>query len=825
MTYVDSALLEMIGRSFEDVLGDGWIQWLSPEVRNLQERTWRSGIAAGEPFERRHTYLTALGERRTVCVRANPIKDEAGTLQGWAGVHLEEPASPSVEVPKSPVESFFESTTDAFVAFDTEFRFTYANRVASEMLQRKPEELIGISQWELFPQLVGTKVELEFRRAMREQTAIHFEFAITQADIWLQIHAYPSPSGLAVYFRDISERKRAEARLALALQGARASIWEWDLATDLMTWSREMHEITGIPSDVAPSRTVFFERIDPADQKRIYMATVKAVDETSELNEEILIRNMEGEARWISLRATVVRNEAGKAIRFVGLAQNITERRQAEEELRDARRSLSLALLGGRMGYWSRSVEPDVIKWSPELEALFGLEPGAFAGDKGRVEFEKLVHPDDVERVAETVRKALRTGEDYRMEFRFRHADGGWRWMEGRGRASFDASGKPAWVHGVGIDITESKEIEARYERLANLVPCLVWVLDGKGYTRWVNRRWTEVTGLPGLQPTPDDWLALIHPEDLEPSRKIWWDCLRNGTPYEAELRYRTKNGEYRWFLERGEPILGGDGEVTEWFGTSVDIHDQKTKEQTLALADRRQRELNQELEARVETRTAELVDANREMEGFTYTVSHDLRAPLRAIMSTSMILLEETGGKLSPEERSLLERQAHNAKHLGVLIDELLKLSRISRQDMKFVRFDLSDLTAQVARELVDGFGEHVSLEIDPSLEAVGDPKLVKFVLLNLLENAVKFSPNGGTVRVGARDGTFFVKDEGIGFDPRYRDKLFRPFERLVSQSEYPGTGIGLANVKRIVERHGGKVWAESTPGHGSTFWFSLAP
>jgi signal transduction histidine kinase len=243
------------------------------------------------------------------------------------------------------------------------------------------------------------------------------------------------------------------------------------------------------------------------------------------------------------------------------------------------------------------------------------------------------------------------------------------------------------------------------------------------------------------------------------------------------------------------------------------------------ARADRKMRDLNLELETRVQERTAELLEANREMEGFTYTVSHDLRAPLRAITATSMILLEEASEKLASEERALLERQAHNAKHLGVLIDELLKLSRISRQEMTRSRFSLSALAAEVVKELEEDGAGTVGIEIEPDLWTRGDPKLVRFILLNLFENACKFSPEGGTIRFGTLNGAFFVKDEGIGFDPRYIDKLFRPFERLVNQSEYPGTGIGLANVKRIVDRHGGQVWAESAPGQGATFWFTLGP
>lgn len=234
------------------------------------------------------------------------------------------------------------------------------------------------------------------------------------------------------------------------------------------------------------------------------------------------------------------------------------------------------------------------------------------------------------------------------------------------------------------------------------------------------------------------------------------------------------------------------------------------------------------QLEKRVNERTAELRASIRELEGFTYSVSHDLRAPLRAVYSTARILEEDFQGQVPPEAAVLLRIQADRARTLGQLIDDLLQLSRLSRSELQRTEVDL---TTQ-ARQALDAIflryphrAEAFDVCIEPGLFANADPRLLRLALENLLENAVKFSPHGGKITVGQRSGDFFVRDEGVGFDDKYSAKIFGAFERLVTSEEFPGTGIGLANVQRIVDRHGGKVWATSVPQKGTTVYFTLEP
>jgi signal transduction histidine kinase len=232
---------------------------------------------------------------------------------------------------------------------------------------------------------------------------------------------------------------------------------------------------------------------------------------------------------------------------------------------------------------------------------------------------------------------------------------------------------------------------------------------------------------------------------------------------------------------------------------------------------------LYEDLERRVVERTAELRRLNAEAEGFSYTIAHDLRSPLRAIVSTSHILLEDHADEVSAEAAAQLRRQAAAAKRLANLIDDLLRLSKLSREEMRRDDVDFTALAHDVVAELGEA-REGIRFEVQPGMRASGDPLLLRLALLNLVENACKFSPDGGIVRIGCEGDTFFISDEGIGFNPAYSKQIFLPFERLVEQDRFPGTGIGLANVKRIVERHGGKVWAESAPGKGATFYFKLS-
>ncbi|TNE77019.1 MAG: HAMP domain-containing protein [Gammaproteobacteria bacterium] len=239
---------------------------------------------------------------------------------------------------------------------------------------------------------------------------------------------------------------------------------------------------------------------------------------------------------------------------------------------------------------------------------------------------------------------------------------------------------------------------------------------------------------------------------------------------------------------------------------------------------------LNTELEQRVQERTLQLESANKELEAFSYSVSHDLRAPLRAIDGFSQALLEDYNDHLDDTGRDFLGRVRAAAQRMGHLIDDMLKLSRVSRAELQIEEFDLSEMASSILAELQAAEPERkVKVQITSGLKAFGDKQLLNIALQNLLQNAWKYTGTRDTAEIefGMRqkgsDIGFFVQDNGVGFDMQYADKLFGAFQRLHDQKEFPGTGIGLATVKRIINRHGGEVWVEAELGKGAAFYFTL--
>ncbi|GFO69241.1 hypothetical protein GMLC_28200 [Geomonas limicola] len=373
------------------------------------------------------------------------------------------------------------------------------------------------------------------------------------------------------------------------------------------------------------------------------------------------------------------------------------------------------------------------------------------------------------------------------------------------------------------LDITERKENQERM-RLFFERQVVGMAITGPD-KRWLqtNARLQHLLGYSAQELSEKSWEDLTHPDDLEKSRE-YFDLMLTGEidEYVIEKRYLRRDGSTLFFIMSIGCVRRYDGSVDYVLALYDDITDRTRAEQEILL-------LQSCLEQRVQERTAQLERAVAEQEAFSYSVSHDLRSPLRHINSYLALLQEESGQQLPEAALDFLRRSRQASIKMGHLIDDLLELSRVSRSKLVKQTVNLSALAADITASLRESDpARRVEVEITPGIKALGDKILLGQVLENLLGNAWKYTARRegarlsfGTTLTGS-GRTFYVRDNGAGFDMAYRDKLFGAFQRLHGE-EYEGTGIGLATVKRIIDRHGGEVWAEAAPEAGATFYFTL--
>ncbi|HXG59507.1 MAG TPA: ATP-binding protein [Thermoanaerobaculia bacterium] len=372
----------------------------------------------------------------------------------------------------------------------------------------------------------------------------------------------------------------------------------------------------------------------------------------------------------------------------------------------------------------------------------------------------------------------------------------------------------------VSEQAAEIAALNEQFSAFMRNIPATATIKDPSGHYVYVNERFARLVGRDPESVVGTTAEDLFDAGTFRRLREMEECVMRDRSMHSETVRI----GDV-WILLLRFPIVVPDGRV--FLGSiGIDITDLKHAEHTIA-------ELNATLERRVEERTAALERANEELEAFSYSVSHDLRAPLRAIDGYGRMIEEDYGDRLGEEGRRFLGVIRSQARRMAMLIDDLLAFSRIGRQSLTFTRIDMSALVNEAAREVLPddivSRGREIELDVAELPPAVGDRAALRQVFVNLLSNSVKYAKPGGTVRisVGCRTesgrNVYWVRDDGIGFDMRYAEKLFQVFQRLHHEESIEGTGVGLAIVERVVTRHGGRVWAESEPGKGATFYVSL--
>lgn len=574
-------------------------------------------------------------------------------------------------------------------------------------------------------------------------------------------------------------------------------------------------------------------------------------------NRELFFRKKSGEiiTGLFSAELITINNE----ICVISSISDITERKRAEESLRKTNEQLVFAQQSAGAGIWDWDIMTGKLTWSPELFRLFGLDP-----TKDEATFDtwnSLVHPDDLAAVSERIQTAIRDHAKLVNEYRVVLPTGETRWINAVGETMYEPGGNAVRMAGICIDITERKlaegslgESEWKFRIVADSTYDWEFWVDSQGRIVYCSPSCLGISGHEAAEfmANPDLVDQIVHPDD----RAIYADHIMamqsNSSSEEIMFRILRPDGTERWIGHICQTVMDKDGRIVGRRGSNRDITDRRRAEEEA-------RRLNTELEHRVADRTRDLnnsqlallnvVDdlnlhakkldaanekmaaANRELEAFSYSVSHDLRAPLRHLGGFVELLKEKLPPSTDEETVHYLTVISNAAAQMSRLVDDLLKFSRMSRAGMTKTRVRFDKLTGETIDTLQPATrGREIVWKIDPLPEVTGDASMLRLVMVNLIANAVKFtgSKPKAEIAIGCDQSNedeyiFSVRDNGAGFDMRYADKLFHLFQRLHRADEFEGTGAGLANVRRIVERHGGRTWAEGTVGEGAVFYFSL--
>jgi len=719
-------------------------------------------------------------------------------------------------------------------------RVTLFNQAAVDLWGCEPEvgKDLWCGSWKIY-RPDGTMLPLDecpMAVTLREGLAIRGQEIVIERPDGTRRHVLPHPEpmrngegvvvGAIDMLLDITDRKEAEravAHLAAIVTSSADSIIGTDLSGIIRSWNRAAetlygyaaHEIIGqplswiIPASLLDQESHILERIKQGETIQHY---------------ETIRRRRDGTDVTVSLTVSPVIDPQNRIIGASKIARDITEQKRVEQALRRSEQDLSDFFDNASTGlHWVgpdgiimrvNQAELDLLGYSREEYvghhiAEFHVDQPCIQDILGRLSVGETLreYPARIQCKDGSILDVLINSNVLFEEGKFIHTRCFTRDVTGRKRAD-----------------EALRESEDRFRTMADNISQFAWTADPTGWIFWYNQRWYEYTGTTFEEMQGWGWKKVHHPDHLDRVVIKWQQAHITGEPWEDTFPLRGLDGAYRWFLSRALPVRDAEGRIIRWFGTNTDITELREAQASLLAS-----------EERLRRQSSALAEANKELEGFSYSVSHDLRAPLRTIDAFSRIVEEDHGAHLDAEANRCLTIIRKAASHAGELIDDLLEFSRLGRQGMNFTVITMEKLaweTAEGLKPMPMQEGRQIHLTVGDLPPCRGDKRFLKLVWVNLLTNALKYTKNQNECRIevgwlpddaSAESVTYYVKDDGVGFDMKYVHKLFGVFQRLHRKEDFEGTGVGLAIVQRIVLRHGGRVWAEGKVDGGATFFFSL--
>jgi PAS domain S-box-containing protein len=633
-----------------------------------------------------------------------------------------------------------------------------------------------------------------------------------------------------------AELQDAQQRISAVCAVTEIGTWTYEIGPNRVVADANLGRMFGVsPEEAAGGRIeAYLRAIHPNDQSRVQAAISKAIKDGTQYVAEYRIVQRDGTLRSVIARGKVERDETGKAIRMPGVVLDITERVHAEDQRRDLtqelqRQSRVLETVMSSIQDFAYTFDTDgrfVFANKPLLD-LWGL---TLKEAVGKNFFDLKYPPELAEKLQTQIQQVIQTKKSLTDRTPYTSQTGSGGYYEYIFTPVFAADGSVELVAGSTRDITEQHRVveslqrsEENFRQLADAMPQIVWAAQPDGTLDYYNQRWFEYINLSPAAIDQAQWDRHIHPEDLKRASESWATALRGDTQYGIEIRMRSANAEYRWFLVRALPIRNAQGAVTRWFGTGTDIHEHRQ------LMGERDELISSERAAR---KTAE--QASRLKDEFLATLSHELRTPLNAILGWSQILRRrKRDDKELNEGLSVIER---NSRAQAQLIEDLLDMSRIISGKIRIdvQQIDLAEVISaaiEAVRPAAEAKEIHLDKALDPNIGLIrGDPARLQQVIWNLLSNAIKFTPGNGNVQVTLKRVNnhveITVSDTGIGIKLEFLPYVFERFRQAdaTTTRQHGGLGLGMAIVKNLVELHGGKVRAKSPgEGRGATFTIEL--